>query len=207
MLIMRQSLHFSFIPLLLLNVLQSKSFLIQYALKSQTRRPEYITSEKWSSHCTQHGALQRAHSTYVIMHRASKKDESDQVENSKSIASSVVDLGNDNQQSSLSTNNPVISSNEDTTNSGGITHTLLLAVPLFCKFAIVLAIKFLTDLVVFPLLFLYKGCRLAKRRIFALFGIKFNTKSEDHMSSETLIKDSTSLESDYQPNGLDGKTS
>jgi hypothetical protein len=47
--------------------------------------------------------------------------------------------------------------------SGGLTRTLLLAVPLFCKFVMVLMIKFLTDLVVFPLLFLYRMARKVKR--------------------------------------------
>ena len=46
----------------------------------------------------------------------------------------------------------------------GITRKgVLLAVPLFCKFIIVLVIKFATDLVVFPLLLLYRLVRLTKR--------------------------------------------
>jgi len=54
---------------------------------------------------------------------------------------------------------------------------ILLAVPLFCKFVVVLAIKFATDLVVFPLLFLYRMARLAKRRFMRLIG-KGNTGNE-----------------------------
>lgn len=49
--------------------------------------------------------------------------------------------------------------------SRSIATIILLAVPLFCKFVIVLLIKFLTDLVVFPLLWLYRLARLTKRRI------------------------------------------
>jgi hypothetical protein len=60
-------------------------------------------------------------------------------------------------------------SHDSTTPSGGLTRTLLLAAPLFCKFVIVLCIKFLTDLVVFPLLFLYRMARLVKRRILKTF--------------------------------------
>jgi len=55
------------------------------------------------------------------------------------------------------------------TGGGGVTRTILLAVPLFCKFVIVLMIKFLTDLVVFPLLFLYRLARITKRKILAIF--------------------------------------
>jgi hypothetical protein len=50
--------------------------------------------------------------------------------------------------------------------------TVVLAVPLFCKFVIVLVIKFLTDLVVFPLLLLYRLARLTKRRILNFFQSK-----------------------------------
>lgn len=48
--------------------------------------------------------------------------------------------------------------------------TILLTVPLFCKFVVVLLIKFVTDLVVFPLLFLYRLAGVAKRKVFKLFG-------------------------------------
>ena len=46
-----------------------------------------------------------------------------------------------------------------------ITRTVLLTVPLFCKFVIVLLIKFVTDLILFPLLFLYRLMRAARRSI------------------------------------------
>ena len=60
----------------------------------------------------------------------------------------------------------------------GVTRTVLLAVPLFCKFVIVLLIKFVTDLVVFPLLFLYRALRLAKRRLLKLLGMKTESDKE-----------------------------
>jgi hypothetical protein len=51
-----------------------------------------------------------------------------------------------------------------------VTRTVLLTVPLFCKFVIVLLIKFVTDLVVFPLLFLYRLVGIAKRRFLKMIG-------------------------------------
>jgi hypothetical protein len=54
---------------------------------------------------------------------------------------------------------------------GGIIKILFISVPLFCKFCIVLLVKFLTDLVVYPLLVLYRLARLTKRRILRLFGM------------------------------------
>jgi hypothetical protein len=50
------------------------------------------------------------------------------------------------------------------------TRTVLLTVPLFLKFVVVLIIKFLTDLIVFPALFLYRIAHNAKRKVLNLFG-------------------------------------
>jgi hypothetical protein len=51
-----------------------------------------------------------------------------------------------------------------------VTRTVLLTVPLFCKFVVVLLIKFVTDLIVFPLLFLYRLAGIAKRRVLKMIG-------------------------------------
>jgi hypothetical protein len=50
------------------------------------------------------------------------------------------------------------------------TRTLLLTVPLFCKFVVVLLLKFATDLVVYPLLFLYRVAGVVKRKFKSLIG-------------------------------------
>jgi hypothetical protein len=60
----------------------------------------------------------------------------------------------------------------------GVTKTVLLTVPLFCKFVIVLLIKLVTDLFVFPLLFLYRLAGLAKRRILRIFAGKGPKKDD-----------------------------
>lgn len=64
----------------------------------------------------------------------------------------------------------VIEEEDETEGKRGIAKTILLTVPLFCKFAVVLLIKFATDLVVFPLLFLYRLAATAKRKIMKAFG-------------------------------------
>ena len=51
----------------------------------------------------------------------------------------------------------------------GVAKTILV-VPLFCKFVVVLLIKFITDLVVFPLLFLYRLAGIGKRRFLKMIG-------------------------------------
>jgi len=57
----------------------------------------------------------------------------------------------------------------DDTNDGGALRMIFLAVPLFCKFVLVLLIKFMTDLVVIPMLFLYRQGQKAKRRLRKMF--------------------------------------
>ena len=61
--------------------------------------------------------------------------------------------------------NDLVGQDDDEVSSSGVTRTLLLAVPLFCKFVLVLMIKFVTDLIVYPLLLLYRGARITKRRV------------------------------------------
>ena len=58
---------------------------------------------------------------------------------------------------------------DDDVSTSSVSRTILLAIPLFCKFVIVLLIKFVTDLVVYPLLLLYRFARLTKRRILKMF--------------------------------------
>lgn len=69
------------------------------------------------------------------------------------------------------------SSNDANNEKMGVTRMILLAVPLFCKFCIVLAIKFVTDLVVFPLLLLYRLARNTKRKVLSLFNKKSDQDS------------------------------
>jgi len=52
----------------------------------------------------------------------------------------------------------------------GFLTALIVGPPLIAKFAIVLMVKFLTDVIVFPLLFLYRMCKSLKNRIVGLFG-------------------------------------
>ena len=92
----------------------------------------------------------------VICHETPSDSSSDKPSNNNKSTT------NDEQQDQP----PLLAEPDDDTDKGGVVKTVLLAVPLFCKFVIVLVIKFLTDLVVFPLLFLYRLARLAKRKVF-----------------------------------------
>ena len=62
--------------------------------------------------------------------------------------------------------------------SKGVTRTVLLTVPLFCKFVVVLLLKFVTDLIVFPLLFLYRLAGIGKRRFFKMIGKESDTREK-----------------------------
>jgi hypothetical protein len=74
--------------------------------------------------------------------------------------------------------------------SSTLWRTVLLAVPLFCKFVIVLGIKFLTDLVVLPLLLLYRLARLTKRRILGAFA-KLGKKGDGINGSDSRSSTTT----------------
>ena len=53
---------------------------------------------------------------------------------------------------------------------GNLLKNAFLMVPLMAKFIVVLMVKFLTDVVVFPLLFLYRIVRSMKNKLFSFFG-------------------------------------
>lgn len=86
----------------------------------------------------------------------------------------------DNNSSSTSSSNSLRKKKQQQ-QSWGVTKTILLTVPLFFKFLVVLVIKFMTDLVVFPLLFSYRMCRRAKRKVLGWFP----KKKEDLPNGET----------------------
>lgn len=50
------------------------------------------------------------------------------------------------------------------------TRTVLLTIPLFCKFVVVLLIKLVTDVIVFPFLFLYRLVGIGKRKFLKAIG-------------------------------------
>ena len=79
------------------------------------------------------------------------------------------------EPSQLSTNDSsTTASSAPPKKSWGVTKTILLTVPLFFKFLVVLVIKFMTDLIVFPLLVSYRMCRRAKRKVLGMFETKPN---------------------------------
>ena len=58
----------------------------------------------------------------------------------------------------------------DAASSNTQKNNAILVFPLFCKFMVVLLIKFLTDLVVFPSLLLFRLARRMKRKLLELIG-------------------------------------
>jgi len=66
----------------------------------------------------------------------------------------------------------------------GFLTALVLGPPLLAKFGIVLLVKFLTDLVVFPLLFLYRIIKSLKNKIVGLF-VKKDTMKGDGVNGNS----------------------
>jgi hypothetical protein len=98
---------------------------------------------------------------FHVMSKLDDEDKSDEVTSLKSPTT----ISNDAKSNT-------VASKDSAPSRGGLSRTLVLALPLMLKFVIVLIIKFMTDLVVFPLLLLYRFARLTKRRVLRLFGVK-----------------------------------
>jgi hypothetical protein len=58
----------------------------------------------------------------------------------------------------------IVAQDEESTKSSGLS-----LVPLFFKFCVVLAVKFITDVLVFPPLFLWRFARLVYRKFMRIF--------------------------------------
>jgi hypothetical protein len=91
------------------------------------------------------------------------------------------------------------SSRDPSTNTKGtLVRTLALALPLLIKFVIVLLIKFATDLVVIPMLLLYRLARRTKRRALAMIG-KGSTPDGQTKSGTAEIENAKVNGSDLAP--------
>jgi predicted Kef-type K+ transport protein len=64
----------------------------------------------------------------------------------------------------------------------GVAKTMLLTIPLFMKFVAVLLIKFVTDIIVFPLLLFYRVAHNGKRKLLRLFSSKDTNKPNGEAS-------------------------
>jgi hypothetical protein len=78
----------------------------------------------------------------------------------------TVDEHSDKETQEQSTSLDARPTGNDNNNDRSLSRTIILAVPLFCKFVVILMIKFVTDLIVFPLLWTYRLVRMAKRKVF-----------------------------------------
>eukprot|EP00554_Chaetoceros_debilis_P002371 CAMPEP_0194082610 /NCGR_PEP_ID=MMETSP0149-20130528/8070_1 /TAXON_ID=122233 /ORGANISM="Chaetoceros debilis, Strain MM31A-1" /LENGTH=196 /DNA_ID=CAMNT_0038764799 /DNA_START=812 /DNA_END=1405 /DNA_ORIENTATION=- len=71
----------------------------------------------------------------------------------------------------------------------GFVTALVMGPPLIFKFGIVLVVKVLTDLVVFPLLWLYRACRLVKNKVLGLLPASLSSSiNGDGVSDKDIRK-------------------
>merc|ERR1719343_976306 len=79
---------------------------------------------------------------------------------------------NDSSDDSSGENNEATTKRDkgDETSNKTEKSNVILVFPLFCKFMVVLLIKFLTDLVVYPSLLLYRFMRRMKRKVLEVIG-------------------------------------
>ena len=71
-------------------------------------------------------------------------------------------------------------SEQQTNNNSGWKNALMMGPPLVIKLCVVMLVKFVTDVVIFPALFLYRFLRLIQKKILSMFS---TTKIDDEQSS------------------------
>lgn len=79
---------------------------------------------------------------------------------STEIVENKSDVGN---KKSIATNSEAVD------NRSALFNALVIGPPLIAKFGVVILVKIATDLVVFPLLFLYRFCNMMKKKVVGLF--------------------------------------
>jgi hypothetical protein len=139
------------------------------AFQATTLRPHLDRCSRPLAHCISGRPSRRSSPLFFPM---SNSNEDDKKEETSSVTSSTT-ITNIAKGDATPTK-------DNAPTRGGLSRTLVLAVPLMLKFVIVLIIKFLTDLVVFPLLLLYRFARLTKRKVLRLFGV---TTTKDNKNS------------------------
>jgi hypothetical protein len=134
----------------------------------------------------------RSHTRWIQKQRVSPREMSTRDDDIKAEQSNFAEVETLNKTETIS-----FEASKSTKSPSRLWRTVVLAVPLMLKFAIVLLIKFLTDLVVFPLLFTYRGARLAKRRLFRMWN---HRTSSTGTTTDSSISSELNLEN-YSPNG------
>eukprot|EP00578_Thalassiosira_sp_NH16_P016055 CAMPEP_0181117664 /NCGR_PEP_ID=MMETSP1071-20121207/22652_1 /TAXON_ID=35127 /ORGANISM="Thalassiosira sp., Strain NH16" /LENGTH=141 /DNA_ID=CAMNT_0023202085 /DNA_START=279 /DNA_END=704 /DNA_ORIENTATION=+ len=113
-------------------------------------------------------------------------------ESSVSSSSPVMSSGTNGDTA----NNPVSDTNSKRVGGGGGVNgggfTLILVPTLLFKFAIVMLIKFATDIVVFPLLFAYRFARMGKRKFTRGLRRLFGREGDDDGANVKVNGDSGS---------------
>eukprot|EP00559_Dactyliosolen_fragilissimus_P005347 CAMPEP_0184863426 /NCGR_PEP_ID=MMETSP0580-20130426/11059_1 /TAXON_ID=1118495 /ORGANISM="Dactyliosolen fragilissimus" /LENGTH=158 /DNA_ID=CAMNT_0027361745 /DNA_START=389 /DNA_END=865 /DNA_ORIENTATION=- len=102
---------------------------------------------------------------------------------------------------SSSFSSPSTSSKEN----NGFVNALILGPPLVIKFAIVLLVKFISDLIVFPLLFMLRVLKLAQVKVFRFFS-RFSGGGDNAINGAIGI-DSTTIQSQGSSEDLDTTSS
>ena len=113
----------------------------------------------------------------VSQKRFAKRSSSSSINRIKEVSNLILlgEEGETNGEANNNNNIPQKTTSEEKPKSGFLT-AVLLGPPLIAKFIIVLLVKFLTDLVVFPLLLLYRFARSIKKKLLKLIGKGDNEK-------------------------------
>jgi hypothetical protein len=135
---------------------------------TQIQGPTFARIQNSKTSCSQRWPRREQQQQYTTLYMATTDDSNkngdhaDDKDLSSSSSNNVPFFEEPNEQSKKAMS-------DEQNMKKNTTMTVILTIPLFIKFFAVLCIKFLTDAVVFPSLFLYRILRKTKRKIISLF--------------------------------------
>jgi len=119
------------------------------------------------------------------------KEENNNEDEAEAEAEAIVEVASDGgSDGGLGSSSTTTSAaNTKKKERSGFVTAMVMGPPLIFKFGIVLVVKVLTDLVVFPLLWLYRVCRLIKNKVMGLLPASISSSINGNGLSDKDIRE------------------
>lgn len=117
------------------------------------------------------------------------KEENNNEDEAEADAEAIVEVASDGGLGSSSSTTTAAANTTKKKERSGFVTAMVMGPPLIFKFGIVLVVKVLTDLVVFPLLWLYRVCRLIKNKVMGLLPASVSSSINGNGLSDKDIRE------------------
>lgn len=134
---------------------------------------------------TQRSLSKMQHRTRLQM----TKEENNNEDEAEADAEAIVEVASDGGLGSSSSTTTAAANTTKKKERSGFVTAMVMGPPLIFKFGIVLVVKVLTDLVVFPLLWLYRVCRLIKNKVMGLLPASVSSSINGNGLSDKDIRE------------------